>query len=413
MQFSDTLTNLIKLNLDQNLVPALLGEPGIGKSSFVEALAAEMDTEAFVLPCNQLAERADLTGARLVPTADGSSYQQMFFPHHVVVECIEYAKAHPTETPILFLDEINRTGADVTSAALTLVTLRRLGHERLPDNARIMVAGNDKGNVTALDEASLSRFCLYRVEPDAPGLLSHLDTKCNKWVRKVLSLHPTLVFARSTPTVVAADGPDDDDDGATTAAVTDMFDAGEEMLQLTTPRTIENLSRYLEAADPTDLASYLATPAKIGERTTTLLNEVIEAHVGNTPFATHIVGAIAEDLATNPVAAAPTRVSVPRPACYGGLKAAGSVSQLETLIDQLTDRDRTAALLYAVYERQDNARLIRQLALASELDLDERRTLATMVTSQQADPQNVQALANATGPAADQARPVLSALVEV
>lgn len=413
MQFSDTLTKLIKLNLEQNIVPALLGEPGIGKSSFIEALATELDTEAFVLPCNQLAEKADLTGARLVPTADGSSYQQMFFPHHVVVECIEYAKAHPSETPILFLDEINRTGADVTSAALTLVTLRRLGHERLPDNVALIVAGNDKGNVTALDEASLSRFALFRIEPDATRLLAYLGAGCNKWVRDVLAQHPALVFVRADPTVIATDGPDDDDDGTTTAAVTDMFDAGEEMQQLTTPRTIENLSRYLNAADHADLASHLLTPATIGERTTTLLNEIIEAHVGNTQFATHIVGAIAQDLAANPVAAASTGVNVPRPACYGSLKAAGSISQLEALIDQLADRDKAAALLYAVYERQDNARLIQQLALAAELDLDQRRTLARMVTNQLADPQNVQALANASGPAADQARPVLSALVEV
>lgn len=63
-----------------------------------------------------------------MPTADGKSYSRVFYPHHVVQEAIEYALANP----LLFLDEINRNTPDVTSAALTLVTLRRLGSWRCP-----------------------------------------------------------------------------------------------------------------------------------------------------------------------------------------------------------------------------------------------------------------------------------------
>jgi MoxR-like ATPase len=132
MKFNDTLLDVIKVDLEVGLTPALMGEPGIGKSSFVEELARSMNTKAFVLPCNQLADKADLTGARLVPTADGKSYSQVFYPHHVVQEAIEYALANPRENPILFLDEINRTTPDVTSAVLTMETLRRLGSVELP-----------------------------------------------------------------------------------------------------------------------------------------------------------------------------------------------------------------------------------------------------------------------------------------
>lgn len=153
MKFNDTLTTLISQALDVGATPALMGEVGIGKSSFVEDLARSMNTRAFVLPCNQLADKADLTGARLVPyeLSDGStSYKQVFYPHQVIQDAIDYAIENPREYPILFLDEINRTTADVTSGVLTLVTLRRMGHVDLPANVRIMVAGNDRGNVTTL-----------------------------------------------------------------------------------------------------------------------------------------------------------------------------------------------------------------------------------------------------------------------
>lgn len=141
-----------------------------------------MGTKAFVLPVNQLAAKEDLTGGRLVPYTkdDGSTaHKQVFYPHHVIQEAIDYAIANPREWPILFLDEINRTTADVTSGALTLVTLRKMGHVELPDNLRLMIAGNDKGNVVALDDASLSRFVLIHVEPDAGTLMNILGDRMN------------------------------------------------------------------------------------------------------------------------------------------------------------------------------------------------------------------------------------------
>ena len=70
MKFDQTFTDLVKKDIEQNNIPMLLGEPGIGKSSWLEALAVQMHTKCFVLACNQLADKADLTGARLVPVTD-------------------------------------------------------------------------------------------------------------------------------------------------------------------------------------------------------------------------------------------------------------------------------------------------------------------------------------------------------
>ncbi|MFI9629291.1 AAA family ATPase [Streptomyces sp. NPDC052042] len=412
MKFTDTLTTLVRQSLEVGATPALMGEPGIGKSSFVEALAYSMGTKAFVLPCNQLADKADLTGARLVPyeKADGTqSYKQVFYPHQVIQECIDYALDNPREWPLLFLDEINRTTSDVTSGALTLVTLRRMGHIELPDNVRLIVAGNDKGTVTTLDEASLSRFTIFHVEPDAATLVSILDDM-NPWVKKVLTQHPALVFQKSTPHAIVADGKDDDDDGNVTMA--ELFDGGEEMNQLTTPRTIDNVSRWLNTADRQELGKYLATQVQIAGRETSLLNEAIEAFTGDTMFTAQLVGVIAEDLASNSGGQQQNRVNVPKPNCYTSLKKARTVTDLTTEIAGLTNNEISGSLLYALKESDDNSRLIEQLAhAAKQIEPPHTRTLIEMVTNGQIDRQNLESFLQLDTPVVNAAKPVLSAFL--
>ncbi|MBT8162933.1 MULTISPECIES: AAA family ATPase [Arthrobacter] len=410
MRFNDILSEIVKQDLEMNIVPALMGEPGIGKSSFVEALAYSMNTKAFVLPCNQLADKADLTGARLVPTENGS-FKQVFYPHHVIQDAIDYAEANPREWPILFLDEVNRTTSDVTSGALTLVTLRKMGHVELPKNVRIIVAGNDKGNVTTLDEASLSRFSIYRVEPEAATLLQILGDELNPWVRKVLTQFPAMIFQKPMSGIVAADGADDEDEN-TTSSFAELFDSGEEMNQLTTPRTIDNLSRWLNKADRAQLGRYLAMPTVVGDRETTVLNEVVESHVGNTAFAVQVVAAIAEDLASGAGQQASHQIVVPKPNCYADLKAAQSITDLETIIAVLTDSDKSGSLLYALKEHEDNERLIHQLAQAThQIEAAHTRTLFELVSAQQADTQNVEAFLGSGAPVAEAVKPMLSAFL--
>lgn len=408
MRFNDTLTETVRLDLETGQVPALMGEPGIGKSSFAEALARGMDTKAFVLACNQLADKADLTGARLVPTSDGKSFQQEFYPHAVVQAAIQYARDNPREWPILLFDEVNRTTPDVTSAILTMITMRRLGREDLPANLRIMVAGNDKGNVTALDDASISRFSVYRVEPEAATLVAILGDAINPHVKKVLTEHPELVFQKSRPIAFAVDGDDDDDTQA--AAFADLMDAGEEMRQLTTPRTIDGTSRWLNAVDPAKLQEWLQTPATVGDRQTTMLNEILEAHLGETDFTTLLVAEIADSLAKGTTSAQSSKLSAPKPNCYGALKSATTYADLESQIASLTDHEKSGTLLHALYEKADNARLIILLAQAGTAFEKEHTSLLVQLASKSLlDEGNVEAITSAQGPAADTARVLLGA----
>jgi len=398
MKFNETLTEIIKTDLQAGAVPALMGEPGIGKSSFVEDLAASMDTKAFTLACNQLADKADLTGGRLVPTKDGKSYSQVFYPHEVIQEAIAYAEANPREWPILFLDEINRSTSDVTSAALSLPTLRKIGSSSLPSNLRIMVAGNDKGNVTMLDEASISRFSIYRVEPDAHTLIGILGQNLNPYVKGVLTKYPNLVFAKGTPSVILVDGKDDDDDKNNTAAFTDLLDAGEEMLQLTTPRTIDSISRWLNACDTQKLAEYMQMQVQNGDRETTMLAEIIEAHVGNTDFATQLVAEIATGL-TSGAAAQVQTLSAPKPNCYASLKAATTVDQIEDIISNLTDHEKSGSLLYSLFEHADNRIIVEQLSQqVASFESDHNKLLVQLAAQSMLDDQNVDVLFNSSTP---------------
>ena len=136
--FNDTLTKLVLNNLKNGQVPFLVGNPGIGKSAWVESLARQTHTKCFVFQANEVADKADVTGGRYMPVydADGqiSEYVQTTFPHEIINDAINYAKDNPTERPILFFDETNRTSADVTSLLLSIPTRRAIASKNLPDN---------------------------------------------------------------------------------------------------------------------------------------------------------------------------------------------------------------------------------------------------------------------------------------
>ena len=363
MLFNELLvTTTVKL-LDANRVPALMGEPGIGKSSFVEDVARRTNTRCFTLPCNLLADKADLTGARLVLDEKTGVWSQKFFPHSVISQAINYAKDNPNEQPILFLDEINRTTSDVTSSTLTLVTLRRIGDEDLPKNLRIIVAGNDKGNVTALDDASVSRFTIINVAPDASTLIEVLGKNLHPWVKTVLEKHPETIFVKNTNEQVVADGQDDDDDDNATVSVFDLFDGTEEIRPFATPRTIDGVSQYLNVLSFEEVASLMATPSTTRDgRQVSYLQEVIEGLTGNTSFTTLLMGVISDELSKGSTGNNNAQ-RVVKPRIYSDLKEAAttSVDAVNQVVASMTDNDASGCFVFAMYERENNAVIIEAL----------------------------------------------------
>lgn len=391
MKFDNTLMLCVKKDLEKNLIPMLLGEPGIGKSSWLQNLATLMHTKCFTLACNQLADKADLTGARLVPVTDSDgnvqTYKQVFYPHAVIHDAIDYAAKNPRETPILFMDELNRTTPDVTSEALSIPTLRAIGSQELPDNLRVVIAGNDKGNVTSLDEASISRFVLYHVEPDTQTFLS-LDPEINPFVKNVLMAHPDVIFCKKN-TVVTDKSDDDDSDSNDEYEIDDIL-SEDEMSQITTPRTIMGVSNWLNNFTNQELLDLFNNIVRTdGSETVSALQEAIEGHVGHTTFAALLLSEIATNIMNTNTQA--NTMTVGKPACYDNLKQCPSMNDVQQFIGNMSEHDKSGCLLYALYEKEDNASYIQALAAdITTLASDDMKTLMKLSTAEKLDYDNVQ-----------------------
>ena len=385
MKFNSTLTSFVAKDLQAGKIPMLLGEPGIGKSSWTEALAESMQTKCFTLAVNQLADKADLTGARLVPTGNGDNYKQVFYPHEVIMDAVEYANDHPRETPILFLDEINRTTTDVTSAALSIRTMRRIGSIKLPSNLKVMIAGNDKGNITSLDEASISRFVLYRTEPDTQTFLD-LSDNINPFVKAVLSKQPDLIFCKSIDVAVASKS-DDDDDKEEELCIDDIITDGEGMQQITTPRTIMALSDWLNLFDNNELIQLMATPAVVEGINTNALMEGIVGHAGYTNFSIRVEDEIRNGI--NTVSASAASKTPKAPQCYAALKQQPDMSALQAYVAGLNEAELSASIVYAIYEKVDNRTILLELVkTATKIDPKDMMMLMGLIASEDYDTEN-------------------------
>lgn len=289
-------------DLEANIAPCLLGAPGIGKSSIIERLGETLNTKVFKVACNQLATKEDLTGSRIVERKDVDSdniaekYTQIMFPQTNIAEAITYAKEHPNETPILYLDEINRVSDDVTSACLSLITDRRMGNVKLPDNLRMISAGNDEGNVTALDTASITRFSIYHVSADQNEWLES-QPDLNVFVRETVEDSITDFIGDESGYGYTDDdsinaGYGDDDDYSSENIDLDEYD--EHISQMAVPRTITFTSNWLNHLGFTSLninemdADKLNTIKPLvqssSERDNNIFYQLIVAHSGDTPF---------------------------------------------------------------------------------------------------------------------------------
>ncbi len=391
MKFNSTLTSFVTKDLQAGKIPMLLGEPGIGKSSWTEALAESMQTKCFTLAVNQLADKADLTGARLVPTGNNDNYKQVFYPHEVIMDAVEYANDHPRETPILFLDEINRTTADVTSAALSIPTMRRIGSIKLPPNLRVMIAGNDKGNIVSLDEASISRFVLYRTEPDTQTFLD-LSDSINPFVKAVLAKQPDLIFCKSIDVAVASKT-DDDDDKEEELCIDDIITDGEGMQQITTPRTIMALSDWLNLFDNNELIQLMATPAVVEGINTNALMEGIVGHAGYTNFAIRVEDEIRNGI--NTVSASAASKTPRAPQCYAALKQQPDMAALQAYVASLNEAELSASIIYAIYEKVDNRTILLELVrAANKIDPNDMAMLMNMVAAEDYDKENWEVVTN-------------------
>lgn len=301
-------TPVVRASILSDTVPILLGAPGIGKSSMVRNLSNDIDAEIFPIQINQLADRSDLTGQRIdketYTTPSGETVKRSklsFFPHYTIQQAIDFAIEHPNKLSIIFLDEINRASSDITSAALSLSTERTIGGQKFPSNIRIVAAGNDEGNVVALDSASRTRFRFIKVTPDAETLLANVEN-LNPFIKAVITEFPQLIENYGQLSNIISTDPgsansDPDDEDESFELDFDMDEDG--FSQMCVPRTIEYLSKYLNTAILNDSKSAASRASFIQHMETmpdgkTLLQVVIEGSVGTNDFTNKLLDKMSE-----------------------------------------------------------------------------------------------------------------------
>lgn len=359
-KLNETLKTSIKANLNSNDVPILIGEPAIGKSSFIESLGKELGSKTFTLQCNELSEKADLTGARTIPIDDKKTkFKQIFFPHADAMDAIEYALNHPDETVLLFMDEINRTNSDVTSALLSVPTRRKIGNVELPENLKVIIAGNDKGNIVALDEASISRFVIYKVIPDVDTFLLH-NEDINPLIKDLLLTERNLIQCKPINLIKTDDDDDSDEDEQSYDMIMSMID-DDSMEQFTAPRTITALSRYLNSMSEEDLKQLEFETADIEMRgdikESTLLFETLIGHTGHTEFTIKLYNKINDQLRNIQTQ------SVKKPAGYDDFvqKPNLTTSEIQDYISKLSDDEKSQLLIYTLTDDDNNLATLRAI----------------------------------------------------
>ena len=143
----------------------LWGPPGIGKSELVESITEELGGYMIDLRLGQM-EPTDIRGIPFYNKDTG----KMDWAPPVEMPDEELASQYPVV--VLFLDEMNSAPASVQSAAYQLILNRRIGKYRLPDNVRIVAAGNresDKGVTFRMPTPLANRFVHQEMRVDFPS----------------------------------------------------------------------------------------------------------------------------------------------------------------------------------------------------------------------------------------------------
>ena len=145
----------IKHALVKNRPIFLWGPPGIGKSDIVAQITDSLPNSHLIDIRLSLWEPTDIKG---IPYFDSNSGTMVWgAPSELPSE--EFAKQY--DNIVIFFDEMNSAAPAVQAAAYQLILNRRVGQYKLPDNVRIVAAGNreaDKGVTYRMPAPLANRF---------------------------------------------------------------------------------------------------------------------------------------------------------------------------------------------------------------------------------------------------------------
>lgn len=153
----------------------LIGQPGIGKTQFVEQLSVELGLKLVKLRCAESADTGDLIG--VLVEKDGVHF-------HTRPKWLS-----DNDKVLLFLDEINRAKKDVINAIMQLCTSEQeFNGFKLVPGSRVICAMNSSkfatNDVDELNRALFSRGCRIEIEPNKEDWLAWANTH---------GIHPDII----------------------------------------------------------------------------------------------------------------------------------------------------------------------------------------------------------------------------
>ncbi len=180
--------------------PFVWGPPGIGKSALVRQAAEFMGMPCVTLLGTQLAPE-DLIG---VPRVRNLHEGQIDGDARFVTEFCPPKAILRSDPYLLFIDELNSAVPDVQKAFYSLILDRRLGDYELPEESRVVGAGNrveDRALVRPMATALANRMLHVALEPSAQAWLDWGSQR---------GVHPLVLgFIRARPDRLVEPPPSD------------------------------------------------------------------------------------------------------------------------------------------------------------------------------------------------------------
>lgn len=187
MNFNDALLT-VKLTLESEAVPLLIGESGIGKTSLVKKLGLEENYYVVNIDANLLKE-GEIGG---LPTVEDyviniygravKSKRTVYAIHIKLLQVEEYLRENNNGKVLLFIDELNRCEHTVQQELMNLILNREINGYMLPKNVYVIAAMNPSNKyekygqsdyqVVEMDPAQENRFVWIDMDSDIKNWLT-------------------------------------------------------------------------------------------------------------------------------------------------------------------------------------------------------------------------------------------------
>lgn len=147
---------LVSISLKSNVVPLLVGERGIGKTSIARQIADELNMN-FISIEGTLLKEGEIGGLPTTQKVKRNSKEELvvvYAKHNILNTILEWHEQDPNKEILLFIDELNRAEFTVQQELLNLILNREVNGTKLPDTVKILCAINPTSEYEEFKDAS-------------------------------------------------------------------------------------------------------------------------------------------------------------------------------------------------------------------------------------------------------------------